>query len=99
MAKLKRLTIGSICKPQDETKSVYIKLRGDTIDDFIEILKKANKKDGMYLNLESQKDQLASLDTAVKNGKLTEEIATKIRTRVEKIPAFVRYEIVALSGE
>jgi hypothetical protein len=38
--------------------------------------------------------QLKSLDKAVTDGKLSEDLAEKIRSNLEKIPDFVRFQIV-----
>lgn len=53
-------------------------------------------KDGKVYRLESQKTQLESLNAAVAAGKLSEDVASKVRERIEKLPPFVRFEIVEL---
>lgn len=53
-------------------------------------------RDGKIYRLESQKQQLASLEDAVAKGKLSPEIAEKAKERIDKIPPFVRFEIVEL---
>jgi hypothetical protein len=84
MAKYNRTTIGSVVKGQDG-KPDYIKMNKDVV-----------LKSGDYLNLESKAMQLKSLDEAVNNGKLSEEVADKIRENVNKIPDFVRFQIVKI---
>lgn len=81
MAKTKRIEVGSVVKGRDG-KPDYIKVNQDVM------LKK-----GQFLNLESKKDRLASLNEAVTNGKLSAEIADKIIENVEKTPDFVRFTI------
>jgi len=81
MAK-KRIDIGSVIKSKEPGKPDYIKVNADVV------LKK-----GQYLNLESKAQRLASLSEAVNNGKLSNEIADKIRENVEKTPDFVRFMI------
>lgn len=78
--KLKRNVVGSVCKAKDPTQPDYIKMR-DT---------------GKIYRLESAKYQLASLEKAVAEGKLGEEIGEKVRERISKIPEWVRFELVEL---
>ena len=52
---------------------------------------------GQRLRLESAKAQLASLETAVTAGKLSSEMAEKVRERIAKIPSYVMFEIIQLS--
>ena len=85
MAKKFRKVIGSVQKSKDASKPDYIKISNDVV------LTK-----GMFLNLESKKQQLASLEAAVEQGRLKEEYAVKARERIEKIPDFVRFEISVL---
>jgi len=84
---LKRKTIGSIVKGR-EGKPDYIKVRGAHV-----------LKDGQFLNLESKAQQLANLDAAVAANKMSNETATKIKERVNKIPDFVRFEVITLEEE
>lgn len=74
----KRQVIASVVKSQDPSKPDYIKMR-DT---------------GECFSLESPKQQREKLEEAVKNGKITEEYAQKVRERLDKIPDFVRFEVV-----
>jgi hypothetical protein len=85
MAKKMRKVIGSVVKSSDPSKPDYIKISQDVV------LQK-----GQYLNLESKKQQLQSLEQAVSNGKLSRETADKIQEKIEKIPDFVRFEISVL---
>jgi hypothetical protein len=85
MAKMNRRVIGSVVKAKDAGKPDYIKVRDDVV------LKK-----GQVLRLESAKFQLDSLLGAVQAGKVSEDLGEKIKERIEKIPAFVRFEIVML---
>lgn len=56
-------------------------------------------RDGTIFRVESAKFQLASLEDAVAQGKLNEEVAGKVRERIEKIPSWVIAEIVQLVEE
>jgi len=87
MAKLKRKVIGSVVKGR-EGKNDYIKVRGTHV-----------LKDGQFLNLESKATQLKKLDEAVAANKLSADLAETIKTRVNKIPDFVRFEVVTLEEE
>jgi len=85
MAKSKRLVVGSVVK-------------GKTVDgvkkpDYIKM------RDGTYLNLESPKQQLASMEKALSEGKLSEEVAEKIRERIAKIPEWVMFEVIQVVKE
>lgn len=56
-------------------------------------------RDGKIYRLESAKYQLSQLENAVSQGKLSEEIAEKVRERIGKIPEWVRFELVELVEE
>lgn len=89
MAKYKRTQIGSVIKSKEANKPNYIKFN----------LKDSGSltvKDGQTFSVESKQFQLNSLQSAVADGKLTEEVAGKIRERIEKIPEFVLGEIILL---
>lgn len=96
MAKLKRLTVGSIVKAKEEGKPSYIKLRGDTLKDFAKALLKMDPEKGGTMKLESKKFQLESLHQAVADGKLSGERAQQVEERINKMPDFVVAEIIAL---
>lgn len=88
MAKYRRTVIGSVVKNKEAGKPDYIKVNGAHV-----------LKDGQFLNLESKATQLASLDDAVKAGKLSGDVAEAARERINKIPDFVRFQIVAVEKE
>lgn len=88
MAKSKRTVVGSVCKSKDAGKPDYIKVRDDVV------LKK-----GQVLRLESKKFQLDSLQGAVTSGKVSGDLSEKIKERIEKIPDWVRFEIIALESQ
>lgn len=81
MAK-KRKTIGSVIKGKDG-KADYIKIGNEDV-----VLKA-----GSYVNLESKKQRLESLDKAVADGKMKPETAEKVKAAVEKTPDFVRFSL------
>lgn len=84
----KRLEIGSVLKSKDASQPDYIKIKEDVV------LKK-----GDILNLESKKSKLANLEKNIENGKLSGDLADKIREGIEKIPDFIRFSIVKVSKE
>lgn len=84
MAKKRKVTIGSVVKGRDG-KADYIKINGDHV-----------LNNGQFLNLESKQSQLESLDKALAEGKLTEEIVDTMRERIEKIPDFVRFSVTTM---
>jgi uncharacterized Zn finger protein len=84
----KRTQVGSVLKSKDPTQPDYIKINEDVV------LKK-----GDILNLESKKSKLASLEKNIENGKLSGDLADKIREGIEKMPDFVRFEIVKVTRD
>lgn len=77
--------MGSVVKSKDKSQPDYIKIKSDI-----------TLKAGTILNLESKSAQLERLDAAEKNGKLSADMASEIRERVNKMPDFVRFEITLL---
>jgi hypothetical protein len=99
-AKWKRYSVGSICKSQDAAKPDYLKLRGgETAKKLASVLANANDKKGVTLALESKKQQLASLERNVEAGKINGDFAETVRSRIEKIPDYVRFEVVLIEKE
>lgn len=86
MAKWKRNTVGSVLKPKD----------GNAGGDYIKFSKDVVFKAGTTLKLESKKQQLENLQAAVAAGKLSAENGEAAKDRLDKIPDFVRFEIVHL---
>lgn len=84
----KRIKVGSVLKSKNEGEPDYIKIDSDVV------LKK-----GDTLSLESKKSKLASLEKNIENGKLSGELADKIREGIEKIPTFVRFEIIKVNRD
>lgn len=86
MAKYSRNQVGSVLKAKDGGAD-YIKIgKNDVV-----------LKAGSTLRLESQKSQLASLEAAYKAEKLSKEIYEQAKARIEKMPTFVRFEIIQLT--
>lgn len=81
--KRKRTIVGQICKNKDPNKANYIQFSKDV-----------NLKAGDYLQAESKSFQLKSLAQAMSDGKISEEIGTEIRERVEKIPDWVIAQLI-----
>ncbi len=89
MARMKRRVVGSICKPTDEAKK-----KNPNAVDYIKM-----RDGGKIYRLESPAYQLKSLEDAVAAGKLSEDVANSVRERIEKIPSWVRFELVELVEE
>jgi|CXWK01.1.fsa_nt_gi hypothetical protein len=87
--KPKRRVIGSVLKSKDNPKQSYFKVGQNPV----------TLRPGETLSLESKEEQLASLDRAVEAGKLSPELAEKSRERINKIPDFVRFEVVQKFSE
>lgn len=84
----KRTKVGSVLKSKDASQPDYIKIDADV-----------TLKKGDILNLESKKSKLTSLEKNIENGKLSGELADKIRASIDKIPEFVRFEIVRVTKD
>lgn len=86
--KPKRRVIGSVVKSKEANKPDYIKIR-----------EKVTLEEGQCLSLESQKFQLERLQTALSAGKISEEMADKVKERLEKMPNWVRFDIVLVEKQ
>lgn len=93
MAKM-RVVLGSVLKSKSG-KPDYIKLRVNdlTRKTLTKLLETAGEQ-GFILNLESQKHRSESLESAVTAGKLSGEVADKIRQSIAQMPDFCRFEVV-----
>jgi hypothetical protein len=54
------------------------------------------RESGKTYRLESAAQQLASLEKALADGKLSPEIGDQVRERIQKTPPWVRFEIIEL---
>lgn len=81
--KYKRTVVGSVVKNKVEGKPDYITVANDIV------LKK-----GQYLNLESKNFQLKGIEQAVADGKMSADVGQSASERINKIPDFVRFQIV-----
>lgn len=90
----KRINVGSIVKKREGGD--VLKLNTKFLRDFIDFLKNNQDKDKLYLSLESKKYQEDSLNAAVAAGKLSADKAEERMERIQKIPDFVRFEVVAV---
>ena len=86
MAKYTRTTVGSIIKGK-EGKADYFLVNKSLKEPVV-------LQAGDILNLESKTAQLASLEAAVSSGKLQPEYGDKARERINKIPDFVRFDVI-----
>jgi hypothetical protein len=84
MAK-KRVTVGQVIKGRNG-KSDYIQIRKDLKEPLV-------LKAGQFLNLESSKDQIKSLEDAAAVGKLSTEWVEQQVERLKKTPEFVRFQV------
>jgi len=67
--------------------------------DYIQIKQNVTLKEGEYLNLESKKQQLDKVNDLLQEGILSSENALKASERIEKMPDFVRFEIVRVTKD
>lgn len=97
----KRIKVGSVNKGKvdpatGKPKPDYIQLNPFQVNALKGVLNNLGKDETLYINLESKVAQLASLDNAVANGKLDEAYAEKQKGFLEKMPEFVRFELIVL---
>lgn len=83
-----RIKVGSVLKSKDSSKNAYIKIDNDVV------LKK-----GDFLNLDNKKSRLQGIEISEANGKLSSEVAQKLREQVEKMPDFVLFEITLVTKD
>jgi hypothetical protein len=79
----KRAVIGSVVKSKEPGQPDYIKIGQDV-----------TLKKGTILRLESKSQQEKNLKYLVDNNKVTGDLAEKIKERIEKMPEWVRFDIV-----
>lgn len=91
MAKSKRTIIGSVIKSNDPTKPDYIKFNLKMVAGGVLTI-----KDGQTVAVETKKYQTESLQKAIQSGKVSEDFGAKIQSRIDKIPDFVRGEIILI---
>jgi len=98
----KRVKVGSVNKSKvvDEKtgkpRPDYIQISPFEVKVLKGILAKLGPEEKLYINLESKASQMASLDAAVEAGKLDATYAEKQKGYVEKIPDFIRFELIVL---
>lgn len=85
----KRRTIGALFKSKDPKNPDYIKFDA-------KLEGQVTFKAGDFIRAETKAFQLASLDQAEADGKLSGDVLEKLRARAEKIPDFIRAELVIL---
>lgn len=91
MAKYKRVKLGSITKEKDGNRfkfKAYIKDKEGKPSQYV-------LNDGQFLDLESKADQLADIKFLVENDKIDAETAKYLTDKVNKIPDYVKFEVVA----
>ena len=102
MAKYKRTKIGSILKGKqvegEDGKPLFKDGKPVMKPDSFKVFGNHTLLDGQYLNLESKADQLRNLEKGIASGKLTGDVIEKIRERLNKIPDFVRFEVIKLDS-
>lgn len=90
MAKTKRRKIGSIVKGRDgkpDYFQAYIKDQDGKPGSYV-------LKDGQFLDLESKAKQLADIKFLVENDKIDADTGKYLTDRVNKIPEYVRFEVI-----
>ena len=100
MAKFKRTKVGSILRGKQEVdekgKPVFKDGKPVMKPDSFKVYGNHSLLDGQYLNLESKTDQLKNLEKGIASGKLSGDVVDKIRERIEKMPDFVRFDVIKL---
>jgi len=85
MSKWKRTVVGSVLAQKDDKKKFYIKFKQDV-----------NIKAGDFINLESKQNQIDSIQKAFDEGKVSEDVLESALERIEKMPDFVKFDLVKL---
>lgn len=86
MAKYVRTVIGSIIKSKSKEKPDYIKFKTDV-----------SFKAGDCISVETKSYKLVSLENAYKKGYLNQEMLERLKEKVEKMPEFVRADLVKVT--
>lgn len=102
MAKQK-IKIGSVQKTKDGRKT-FVVSRFDlqNLKKFMDskeakdLLVSTDPKAKKYFNMESKQDQIASLNKAVSEGKLTEDVGASKLEKLNKIPDYVLVDVSTL---
>ena len=89
---VKRTVIGSLMKSKDEKKSDYIQIDKRLTSPIV-------LQPGQTISFESKAFKLKSLQAAGASGKLTGELLEKLLEQANKMPDFVRGELVLLSDK
>lgn len=89
MAKKQYKQIGAIFKSKEAGKPDYVKI-GDK-----DVLLKA----GSYLNLESKASRIAGIEAAVAAKKMSTETAESLKASANKMPDFIRFNLVQVVEE
>lgn len=99
MAKKKYVTVGSVLNPREGSTSTrpYVRLNGYTAQDLIAALSKVEKNKGVSLSLQTRDEQIANIQKAAANGKLSEDLATKMISNLEKYKESVKYDLVLVT--
>ena len=93
----KRKQIGSVLVTKDE-KLKYKDEKGNPIKEFyIKVTEDCSFKKGDFINLEDKKVKLASLEM-YKNS-MSSEGYEKALERIEKMPDFVKFELIQVSKD
>ena len=98
-SKFKRVGVGSVLKSKTKGEPDYIVLKGMAFDALKNAMAKADKEKGLSLKLESKQFKLDTIAKLIDDGKIDEEYGEKLLDNAEKMPDFVRFEIVLLNKE
>ena len=90
----KRTTVGAVLKSQSEGDTDYIKISGYTKDKLMDALSKVPSNGGLILKLESSSSLRKKAQELLKLEKISSAAAEAMTQRADKIPSFVRFEIV-----
>lgn len=100
MAKFKRVVIGDILNPKEETGgSKYVKIQekkdkqGNVLPSLITL------RPGDLISVETTRQQKESAEAAMKSGKLTEDMGTDILAKLDKRPDFVFGQLILVRRE
>lgn len=95
----KRTVVGTILKSKTDGDLDYIKLSGYTKDKLIAALSKTSSTGGLTLQLENAQSLRKKAEYLLTNEKISSVAAEGMKERADKIPSFVRFELVLRSDE
>lgn len=91
--KKQRKNLGALCKSKDPLKPPYITIDAYNAPALIGALTRLGPKEKLYLNLDAPQQELKDIAEKRQSGKISDEFYETLKTRLEKIPEFVLFQV------